>query len=253
MTLEKQIVDNALFYEKNGKAQRSSPSNSENSASWYKKIHQHFQKEMIPHIKQSQEHFVEYHPVWFSFGEATSYTYSQDDSGGKLIRHNCGTYGTGYICFTDKTTYITALDSLTQEYPLYPKGLKGVLFDFLLIVLDQRNDRKAYKGDRTWTIDYPSVVGAQITQIEDDSTEIVFIKTTTIDWHIQALTSDNLQEILTAIKMGTAGKLASIWAIPETQNSDVPSLLKKLHELKEAGIITEVEFQQKKLQLLNRL
>jgi hypothetical protein len=249
MALEKQIVDNALFYEKNGKAQVSSTSGD--CVSWYKKIHQHFQKDVIPHMKQSQEHFVEYHPVWFSFGESTSY--NQGISSGRMYRHTYGTYGTGYICFTDKNIYLTALDALTQEYPLYPSGSKGFFLGVLEGMIGERNDRKAYSGDKTWTIDYPSVVGAQITQVEGSSTEIVYIKTTSVDWQIHQHFSDTLPEMLTAIKMGSAGKLASIWAKPEAKNSDIPSLLKKLSELKEAGVITEAEFQQKKQQLLNQM
>ncbi|MBS4060933.1 MAG: SHOCT domain-containing protein [Bacteroidetes bacterium] len=117
----------------------------------------------------------------------------------------------------------------------------------------ERNNRKPYNGDKTWTIEYSSVVGTQITQIEGSSTEIVYIRTTSVDWQIHQHFSDTLPKILTTIKMGNTGKLANIWAKPEQANSDIPSLLKKLNELKEAGIITEAEFQQKKQKLLNQI
>ena len=249
MTLDKQIIDNALFYQENGKAQENSTDGE--CASWYKNIHRHFQQKVIPHMERNQEHFVEYHPILFSFGESSSYR--QGVSSERVYRHTYGTYGTGYICFTDKNIYITTLDSLTKEYPLYPSGSKGFLVAVLEGMIGERNRREAYNGDKTWTIDYPSVVGAQITQVEGSDTEIVYIRTTSVDWNIHQHFSDALPEILTAIKMGKNDKLASIWAKPETKNSDVPNLLKKLNELKEAGIITEAEFQQKKQQLLNQM
>jgi len=250
MTIEKQIIDNALFYEKNGKAQVSAASDNE-CASWYKKIHQHFQQDVIPHMKQYQEHFVEYHPVWFSFGESSSYR--QGIASDRMYRHTYGTYGTGSICFTDKNIYITALDSLTQEFPLYPTGSKGFFVSVLEGMLGERNDRKAYSGNKTWTVDYPSVTGIQITQVEGSSTEILYIKTTSVDWQIHQHFRDTLPEMLATIKMGTAGRLASIWNKSESKNSDIAELLKKLNELKEAGIITEAEFQQKKQQLLKQM
>ena len=254
MTLEQQIIDNALYYKANGKGQTSSKSGK--SASWYTNIHQHFESVLIPHMRKSQENFVEYHPVWFLFGETASY--KQGISSGKMYRHTYGTYGTGYICFTDKNVYITALNSLTQEYPLYLTGSKGFMLRVLEGMVGERNDRKPYKGDNTWTINYPSVVGAQITQVEGNSNEIVYMKTTTVDWQIEEHFAGELPSILTGINMGISGKLAQIW-VSKQSNTDgqsspeVIELLEKLGELKSAGIITETEFEQKKQELLSRI
>lgn len=250
MSLEEKILDHIQLYETEGKKQVSSTSGKNNF--WYKNVHQHFEKIIIPHINKSKENFVEYYPVYFSYGETTGYR--QGISSGKLYRHTYGTYGTGYICFTNKNIYITALDSLTKEYPLFEGGSKGFLVTILEGLQGERNDRNPYKGDNTWGIDYPSIVGAQITQVEGSSEEVVYIKTTSVDWHIYQHFTDTLQEILTILKMGKSSKLANVWSKKETtSDSDVPSLLKKLSELKEAGIITESEFQQKKQKLLNQI
>lgn len=241
MSIEQEIIDNALYYETDGKEQVDSAEMDEKFISWYRKIHQHFQQKIIPQMKERQENFVEYYPVFFLFGESSSY--QQGISSKRLYRHTNGTYGTGYVCFTDKNIYITALDSLTHEFPLYQHGgSDGFILRVVGGLAGERDDRKPYRGDKTWAIDYPSILGAQVTQTERSLGEFVYIRTTTVDWQIYEHFIETLSEMLTVTKMGMSQKLANIWTKAEQKNSDVPVLLQKLNDLKEAGIITEAEF-----------
>jgi hypothetical protein len=242
--MEQQLIDLALYYEKNSKPQESSTSGK--NVSWYRAIHEHFNKITLPHIQKQHEHFVEYWPVKFSFGENASY--KQGLSSGKLYRSTSGTFGTGYISFSDKNIYISALSALTKEYPLYKKSFMDDLFDGLQ---GQMNDREPYKGDKTWAIEYPSLVGAQITQ--SDGSDVIFLKTTTLDWYIHEHFIDTLPNILNAIKMGYSGKLASIWVKPAANKAEALDLLEKLNVLRTTGIITEAEFEQKKRKLLDQI
>ncbi|MBK8417446.1 SHOCT domain-containing protein [Candidatus Villigracilis saccharophilus] len=240
MSLEEKIIENARRYESDGKKQVHSATGK--NETWYKSIHLHFEGKIAPLMKEAGEHFIEYHPVKFSFGESTGY--KQGLSSGKLYRHTYGTYGSGYICFSDQNIYINALDALTKEYPLYPKGTQGFLDTILSGLQGEMNDRNPCVGDKIWSIDYPSINGAQITPLDGEYKEILLLMTTTVDWQIHEHFKETLPEMLETIKLGRAGKLTAIWSKP-----NAASLLKSLTELKNAGIISEADFEKKKQQL----
>lgn len=249
MLTEIEIVNNALFYEENGKAQVNSKSG--NHVSWYQEIHKDFLDNTIPYIAENEEHFIEYFPASFSFGESTSY--KQGIGSERIYKHTYINYGVGYLYFTDKNLGIVFFDELTKKYPLYPTGFDGILSGFLDRMLGEKKHQNPWDGDADWVISYEEILGAQIAKVDEHGDKVVHIKTELNDWYVHEHFENSLQHILTIIKLGLSGKLVQIWNKQDQKETDIPSLLKKLGELRDAGVITDVEFVKKKQELLNQL
>ena len=225
MWSEEEIIAKALFHQENGKEQDQSESGK--CASWYGNVHDHYQRIVRPYIQNQNEHFVEYFPIKFLFGESSSYHKASYES--QMYHHTYGTFGTGYICFSDKCMYITALNDLTIQYPLYPTGSKRFLLAVVEGMAGKRDKRKPYQGDKTWRIEYAAVSGADIVKDKEGVSDVVFIKTAAVDWQIHEHFTDTLTEILGTIKMGHAEKLVSIWQESQNDHSQIFDLLERLN------------------------
>jgi hypothetical protein len=98
---------------------------------------------------------------------------------------------------------------VTQKYPLFKSRPSGLIGTFLERISGKVNEREPYQGDKTWEVDYPSVLAAQITKPEGKGREILSIETALVDWQIHD-DSNLLAEMLTIVKMGVNRKFPKI-------------------------------------------
>jgi hypothetical protein len=206
MLSEQEIINNAMSYKKNGIRQLNLDKNDEMYL-WFYSVWSHMEKALLPHIREQRENLIEFYPSCFLFGEPASHRQGIADN--PLSAPGSGTYASGCICFTNQNIYFVALQAVTQKYPLFKSGPTGLSRAFLERIFGKGNDREAYPGDKTWAVDYPSVLGAQITKPEGKGAEIIYIQTASVDWKIYD-DQDLLAEMLTIIKMGLNGKLSRI-------------------------------------------
>ena len=198
MLSEKEIMDHAISYKRKGIGQLKLDKNDEMYL-WFYSVWNHMEKVLLPHIKEQSESLIEFYPSCFLFWESTPGQQGMADH--QSHAPHAGTYASGCICFTDRNIYFVALQAVTQKYPLFKSGPSGLIGTFLEIISGKGNVREPYQGDKTWAVDYPSVLAAQFTKPERKGRELLSIETASVDWHIHD-EPDLLAEMLTIIKMG---------------------------------------------------
>ncbi len=248
---------------------------------WYEAIFQHLKQMVLPQLV-SEEAFVEYYPVWFSWQGVNSISTGYDSRGrGTINTVGHTSYGTGYIYITNSNIYVQLFGNLSVNYqhPLFSKptsptvgaigSLVGTLADMALGGSGSGgfgSSKSHYDiregGDVGWKIPFSSV--SSVKTSKELSQDIISIVAPQLSCKILPHFSKGFQEILMSIQMGMSGKTSQIAssmskASPEqsepaqTSNPDVFQVLKQLAELKDKGVITEVEFENKKKELLARL
>jgi hypothetical protein len=206
MLSEREIIENAASYKKNGVRQLNLDKKHEMYL-WFYSVWNNMEMALLPQIKEQGEHLIEFYPSCFLFGESTSHQQGIADN--QSDKNSSETYASGCICFTDKNIYFVALQAVTQKYPLFTSGPMGFSRAVLERIFGKVNEREAYRGDKTWAVDYPSVLGAQFTKPEGKGREILYIKTALVDWQIHD-DPDLLAEMLAIIKMGLHGKFSKL-------------------------------------------
>ena len=210
-------------------------------------VHGHLLSHALPGLKSSGEHLVEYFPVTLSWG----YRQTMGISDGKSYWSHSGSYGMGYACFTDTQVHLYSIGDLSRRYMksrgLFKRALFAVFMNF--------DFTKVEKSDKQWGIAYRSIS----IQRTDDG---VRLNTASDQWELQPLWAHEAH-MMTIAQMGQRGALKNIWeppapvsqpSAPATQSStEVMKLLEQLAALRERGLVTEQEFQQKKSELLARL
>ena len=209
-------------------------------------VHDHLTRVALSSIKKAGEKFVDYYPCTLIWGEDTSQRWYRGTSNN--IYHGQG--GVGYICLTDQNVHIFSLGDLSRQY------IKGtsILLKGVFAMFGNFDLTSAEKQDTSWTIPYGSVTGVQRTE------HAVQLATAKENWEIGPVFSNHYACILTAINMGRAGKLAHIWDPPKPQiaapsatpaAAETLQLLAQLGDLRDKGILTEEELQEKKRKLLD--
>jgi len=211
---------------------------------WHRAVYQHITKTLLPRLKIGDESYVRHSPCLMTWGERSDLR-SYD---GNSYTMKSLSYGTGYICLTNKNIYLFSIGQLSQQFPLFDNGF---FKNFIAVGLGHI-DRRLEKTDQAWTIPYHTVSGVQA------SNEAIHLVTPAMTWEIYEHFTGDLQSILAGINLGKSGRysareIASESTIPEPANMNVIDLLKQLGELKSQGVITEAEFEEKKRELLNRL
>lgn len=208
---------------------------------WYQYIRQHLMDTVWPRLKSSGERFVEYWPCFMEWGKRSE-VHSSSDS---VYTMTYFIYGSGYICLTDKNIYLFSLAQISRQFPLH-----NIVVDVLISGLTHEIGQLE-KTDKSWSIPYSTVAGAQIT---DGAIKLV---TAAMTWEIYEQFTGHLTVIMAGINAGLSGKFVHNpnpkSRANTTTKEDVISLLKQLDELKAQGIISEAEFEQKKKELLARL
>lgn len=206
MLSEKEIIEHAVSYKRKGIRQLNLDKNDEMYL-WFYSVWNHMEKALLPHIKEQGENLVEFYPSCFLFQESTPDRQGMADH--RLHAFDSGTYASGCVCFTNRKIYFVALQAVTQKYPLFKSRPSGLIGTFLERISGKVNEREPYQGDKTWEVDYPSVLAAQITKPEGKGREILSFETALVDWQIHD-DPDLLAEMLTIVKMGVNRKFPKI-------------------------------------------
>jgi hypothetical protein len=206
MVSEKEIIDKAIAYKKKGVRPLTLDRKNEMYL-WFYSVWDNMEKTLLPQIRERGEKLVEFYPSCFLFGELTSP--QQGVAEKRLDKNSPGTYASGCIGFTNKNIYFVALQAVTQKYPLFKSGPGGFSRALFEGIFGKVNEKEAYPGDRTWAVNYASIVEAQITKLKRRGRELLDIQTASVEWQIYdepAL----LEEMLAITKMGLEGKFSRL-------------------------------------------
>lgn len=214
-----------------------------NFESWYQSIHKHLMGVVWPKLIASDDKFVEYRPIYMEWGKQSKMHATSDS----VYETTHFSYGSGYLCLTSKKIILISLAQVSRQFPFYKQGIIGTTLMALSKQIGQLE-----KSDKSWSIPYKTVAGAQITG------EIIKLVTAAMTWEIYEHFTGDLQVIIAGINAGLSGKFAFSprGSKPHSgimARDDLIKLLKQLSELKEQGIISESEFEQKKKELLARI
>jgi len=252
--LENQIIKSAHYHASNPVNKKTSSEEKANRQYklWYDLAFSHLTGTLVPQLKNANEKFVDYWLAYFFWGAQAEMKRGVFDE--QAMRYEYGFYATGYLCLTDQTLYIVTLRKLTQTYPLFSDSFRGYMGGYMGGVVDKR---APLKEDKVRDTPYKLILAAQITE-DKQANDILVIRTANVTWEISQHFTGTLQEMLTGIRMGISGQLTQIWnpakaSVAKQPSVDVTDLLKKLGELRDTGILTNVEFEQKKKELLARL
>jgi tetratricopeptide (TPR) repeat protein len=211
-------------------------------------VYAHFHESIRPELLGNGEKFVEYWECFLYWGAEelqslhrgrTKYTYT-------------GNYGMGYLCLTDRFLRIVSIGSLSKKY-----GNKlgvGLGKKILAAFLNNFDFRSIEKEDRIWAIPFKDIQG--IYQ-EDGAFQIVTPKE---GWEVFPYWSEN-EYIHFALELARSGNLRKLINVdnlsitPMQSNADdkIFEKIERLASLREKGIITSEEFEQKKKELLARI
>ena len=211
---------------------------------WYQIIHQHLMDAVWPKLRTSDEKYVNYWPCYMEWSKRSEVR----STGESVYTMKYFSYGSGYLCLTNKNIYLFSLAQVSRQFPEYKQGF---ITGFVMEMAHNRGELE--KTDRSWSIPYKTVVGAQIT-----NEVTIKLVTGAMTWEIHTLFTDWFSEIMAGINAGLSGKFVYKPSVSKAQTNTTAkevtiSLLKQLGELKAQGIISEVEFEQKKKELLARL
>lgn len=240
---ENALMDNFQYYRlysENWEIEEFSGNNPKFQA-WHKAIHQHFTKNIFPRFKNGDENYVRHLPCAITWGERSDIR----SNSGNAYTMTSLSYGTGYICLTNKNIYLFSFGQISQQFPLFDTGF----FKNVLAIGLGKIDRRLEKTDQTWAVPYKTVNGVQ------KSNETLHLVTPAMTWEIYEHFTGDLQVILEGINLGMSGRYDARETAPTIQpaNTNIIELLKQLGDLKSQGIITEAEFETKKKELLTRL
>lgn len=254
------IVDCARYYRLVPEAEwREWPATHNRFKPWYQCIHQHFTNNVAQQAKNNGEGIVHYWPCYLLWDRRIETVFVR----GSSYSHIYGSYGSGYICITDRSLYLVSLGQVSQQFPLFSqptllgsttltRDLNRLKDAFNLFFSGWSDHLEVERTDRIWMLPYQSITDAQQVQ------NFIKLLTPAQTWEIYEHFSNHLPVILTGVRMCISGKLVGICAperpsVQASSASETLELLRKLGELKETGIITEEEYEEKKKKLLVRL
>lgn len=245
--IEAQIINNARSHKALRRPQYESPSGK--YTSWFQFIHKHYEGTVLPELQRSKERLVDYWPC-YTVVEARVDT---NISSGTSFRSYFGKYGSGYLCLTSRHVRLFTFDPLTQKYPPFTQGAKGLFREVSTAFFGSPEAFRVVgiRSDKTWTFPLSSISACELqTRI---SARAVELKTDYGKFDILEVFRDHLEVIHTALHLARGSKLDAIWDQWESTSSAIvdanEELLKKLEDLRAAGIITQAEFDEKKAKL----
>lgn len=217
---------------------------------WQDTVYYHLTN-LAPQLTSAGETIANYYPCYLAWGERKEVDVHWSGSSHYAHTWRHGTGGAGYMLVTDRNVRIFSFGAIVRHYPL--KGSSNFLKAWFLNDLEGDDP-----NDRSWTIPNQTILGAQI---EDGFINLV---TTAMKWKVYNHFTSDLNEMCTALNMAMLGKLqlpAAKLPVKEQkpaaekkpEKAEVLELLKKLGELRDAGVLSEAEFDKKKQELLARL
>lgn len=215
---------------------------------------EHLKTVLIPYLDSAGESMINFCISQFLWGRSSGIR--QGIGNDRLYTVHYGTFGTGYLCLTDKNIHILVAARLTKLLPLYKQGL---VVSVLRGVLGERDETSPTKDDESWAISLQSIQDVQRTRSKRDEQEYVALITPAMTWEVYPWA--NVVEILTSINMAREGIFAQSGTISEstipnqpgsvrTGANNITAELERLSALREQGQLTEDEFKVAKAKLL---
>jgi hypothetical protein len=126
---------------------------------WADGSYNHFIEKLFPKIRQSDERLLDYWECYLSWGADARRSQSKSGPTTGLV----GTFGTGYVCLTDKNIHVVSLGELTRKFsPIKKKGGWRNFVELYVFGHSSLYDlRELEKIDKMWQIPFPSIQGAQ--------------------------------------------------------------------------------------------
>ena len=215
-------------------------------------VYEHFHQALSSRFRNGRENLVEYWPCFLHWGAESASTVNQGRSG---YVHR-GKYGMGYLCLSTKSLRVVSIGALSKKHA--SKIGFGLLGKFLLLLLTNNLDtRSIERNDKLWEVPFNSIQA--IVQQDEEIT----IQTPVENWKLFAAWNDDIQVINALLNMAKSGNLINVidtrrLRLAQQTTSPRSSVqifedIEKLASLKERGIITQEEFDQKRKELLARL
>lgn len=249
-----QLIENAQAYKSRFRSQYVTASG--NFSDWMEAIHRHVIEILHPEIQKEGEHFIEYWPVYMMWANRERISVGLrwlEDGSQYFYTNKEGTFGSGYLCLTDKTLHLVCFASLSSKYRMFEiSTVVGLLAHVLSTASGQIDRRHPTKHDEHWVVPYTSIAHLQAIA-PSPKTEHIRMAALGETWEIGEFFADSLPVIRAGIRMGIDGELnGAFLSEPENRStSTVSDLLAKLEDLHRAGVITHSEYQDKKRALLS--
>lgn len=199
----KKLVTRARNYERHPREQYVAQKPSDTDI-WYEVAHAHFLDTLVPALKQNGEMFVDYWPVWFIADRENAL--QKGLISGDFHDFEYGTYGTGYVCLTNRNLHIVAIDALTKRFPLNKASFTGFLADMLS---KRINSTRPFKGDRIWTLAPSSIAGVGLSS-DRRGDERIKLVTATETWELFEHFIDHRTDIFGGIECLRGGQFADL-------------------------------------------
>jgi hypothetical protein len=258
-SLEQEIVNAVQYYQSNQPNRWKGQTNKFDA--WYELAYKYMMGQTWPKIKSNGELLVEYWPTYFLWGQHSAHKRAFYED--RHYLYKMGTFGTGYTCLTLSNLYIVSLGQATERFPLYEqRGMGGFFGGVLGRMAGEVDHREPLREDRAYTIPVQSVLDAQIIQDQEQS-DVIALRTMNDQLLIHNHFSGQLEEILAAISMVHTGKLAQALGLQSkrqsqstTTSSNQQSPVEKLKQLKQmldSGLISNQEYETKKVDILSKM
>lgn len=173
---------------------------------WADGSYNHFMEKLFPKIRRSDEKLLDYWECYLSWGANALRSQSKSGATTGLV----GTFGSGYVCLTDKNIHVVSLGELTRKFsPIKKKGGWRNFVELFVFGHTSLYDlRELEKTDKMWQIPFPSIQGAQVV---DNYIELI---APPVKWTFFPGEEGQLQMMMAAIHMGYSGELAKMWEDP---------------------------------------
>lgn len=202
---------------------------------WADFINNHLQNELSPEIKKANLRFIDFEPCYFIINFYESHT---DNTNSYY-----GSYGSGYIAFTDKSIIIVGSAELSKKYPLYNSKIGLKLIGTFLGSFDYQ---KIINDNIFLQIEYTDIKNVYI----DKNRNIIVEAAERIS--ITSYYSQSEKYICAAIQAGRNDffEHKSSTTINKTNNEYIIKL-KQLKELYDNQILSQEEYEEKRNSILS--
>lgn len=215
----------------------------------YDNVRRHVSELVKQHLDRNDEKFVDYWECYLYWGNLLT----KSTTKGNQSQGFHGKFGMGYICLSDKYLRIVSIGSLSSKYAKqFSSGMVTKVFKAL--VLSTYDMRGAEKEDKLWVIPFNDIQGVH----RENSGFRIY--TYAENWEVAIYRGDE-EYMLTALELARAGGLSGIidlgklgiGTMPANSEDEIFDKIERLALLRDKGILSIEEFEQKKKELLARL
>lgn len=207
-------------------------------------INDHFHNVLLPQLQKREETCIDYWPLLMIMWDRQS---KQMLINGSSFPMEHGKYGQGYVALTLENLFVISISNLPSRFQ---KPRATSIFKFFLPVRDRIEPEKE---DKMWTIPVSSVQRAEIVTDRYIESESVLVSTNDQAWFMYPFYNHEMV-VANGVSLASSGQLNQPLDVEHSDTKhDLIRLLEQLAELRDQGVITTDEFENKKQDLLNRL